>query len=435
MLTTQTNISPRRNLMLALSAQMEHCRQTGKLLGLILINVHRLRMINTTYGYQIGDLLHKQIYERLRNILRDQDQVTHLEQDEFAMILPGIFSLEHTQLAANRIQEKLRMPFVIDNQHLNIRVGIGITLFPEHAADAQTLLRFGDLALSRSIQTHSDYEYHSPGANNDRYCKLQLEEDLTEALAIHDLDLFFQPKVNLATRKAYGAEALSRWDHPQHGKISPDEFIPIAEQNGLIVPLTNWSLNTALRQRATWPVSFQCVSVAVNLSAKLLHDPDIVEMIRHSLALWNAPPESLILEITESAMMSYPERSLQILHALHDMGINLSIDDFGTGYSSLAYMKELPVQELKIDKSFIRHMQENTKDSMIVQSVIDLAHNFNMQVIAEGVEEAETIEKLEKMGCDAVQGYYIARPMCAQDMLKWMNKSPWGIAIPPKQDP
>jgi diguanylate cyclase (GGDEF)-like protein len=424
------NGSPRANLLKVLTGRMDQCRRAGKLLGLILINVHRSRLINATHGYLAGDKLHELIIERLSSILRKQDQLVLLDHDEFAMILPGIFSLEHAQLAANRIQELLTTPFGIDGKPLRIQVGIGITLFPEHAPDAQTLLRNGDMALIKSMQEHTAYEFHAPGANDDRFSNLRLEEDLADAISTHDLELYFQPKVDLLTKAAYGAEALSRWDHAERGMISPDEFIAIAEQNGLMVPLTNWSLNSALRQYAACQIYFPDVSVAVNLSAKLLHDPDVVEMVRHAMALWNTPPEQLILEITESAMMTDPHNSLRVLHALHDIGIKLSIDDFGTGYSSLAYMKQLPVHELKIDKSFIQNSCRNAKDSMIVQSVIDLAHNFNMQVIAEGVEDAETFEQLERMGCDAAQGYYIARPMPAQDMMKWMKESPWGPAGP-----
>ena len=424
------NRSPRANLLKVLAGRMDQCRRTGQLLGLILINVHRSRLINTTYGYLAGDQLHEQILERLNGILRKQDQLVRLEHDEFAMILPGIYSLEHAQLAANRIQDLLTTPFGIDGKQLRIRVGIGITLFPEHAPDAQTLLRNGDMALIKSMQGHTAYEFHAAGANDDRYRDLRLEEDLTDAIYAHDMELYFQPKVDVLTKRAYGTEALSRWTHAERGPISPDKFIAIAEHIGLMVPLTNWSVNTALRHCAACQIYFPGVSMAVNLSPILLHDPDVLEMVRHAMALWNIPPEQLILEITETAMMTDPHNSLRVLHALHDMGIKLSIDDFGTGYSSLAYMKQLPVHELKIDKSFIQNMCRNAKDSMIVQSVIDLAHNFDMQVIAEGVEDAETFEQLGRMGCDAVQGYYIAFPMPAQNMMKWMNESPWGPGRP-----
>jgi EAL domain-containing protein (putative c-di-GMP-specific phosphodiesterase class I) len=264
----------------------------------------------------------------------------------------------------------------------------------------------------------AEQDQHSP-------MRLAMVGELRRAIETNELSLYFQPKVSLTDNRVECVEALVRWQHPRHGLLGPDQFVPIAEQTGLVRPLARWVLDAALRQCNRWRQQHIDMAVAVNLSMRNLHDPEIVEMIRHALTRWGIPPARLIIEITESSLMADAAHALEVLERLRAMGVGVSIDDFGTGYSSLAYLKQLPVGELKIDKSFVAHMANDTNDTAIVRSTIALAHDLGLRVVAEGIEDQQTWELLASLGCDVAQGFFISRPLSVAAFGSWLDSANW----------
>jgi len=255
-----------------------------------------------------------------------------------------------------------------------------------------------------------------------------MESEIERAIINNEFQLYLQPKIDLGTGKVCGAEALTRWHNEKRGWAFLDQFIPIIEQTDLVMPFTEWGLNAAFRQCALCRKNWDCLSIAVNLSAQTLRHPEIVDMIARTIDIWGVDPRQVVLEVTESAMIQDPEQGLQILRHLDALGVRISIDDFGTGYSSLAYLKSLPVQELKIDKSFVMNLSKSPDNEKIVRTIIDLGHNFDLKIVAEGVEDRETYRRLVELGCDQAQGYHMARSMPVEDMKTWMSESPWGVA-------
>ena len=292
------------------------------------------------------------------------------------------------------------------------------------------LLRGADTALNEARRSRSNYRLYDTLLRDQGQYKSDLRCELQAALDNNALMLYYQPQIDLRQGMLGGCEALARWNHGSRGWIAPDSFIPVAESSELIDSLTYWSLNVALRE--WFKRCAECslsAPISLNLSARLLHSPEVVDLVARALNIWGAPAGSLVMEVTESAMMADPNIALRTLTALHEMGVTISIDDFGTGYSSLAYLKKLPVGELKIDKSFVMHMSENAMDRKIVQSVIDLAHNLELQVVAEGVENEASLDMLESMGCDFAQGYFIAKPMLLTDLSGWLEGSRWKLPV------
>jgi EAL domain-containing protein (putative c-di-GMP-specific phosphodiesterase class I) len=303
---------------------------------------------------------------------------------------------------------------------------VGGAVFPDHASDLGALMQIAEVAQQKARGCREGYVIYDQLLRVEEQTRSDLKGKLKVALDNSDLMLYYQPQVDLQEGVVSGCEALVRWNEADHGWISPEVFIPVAESGELIDTLTYWSVNVALREwfRHCRGCS-QTASISVNLSAKLLHSPEIVELIQRAMNIWGAQPGTLVLEVTESAMMVDPKMARSTLAALAELGVILSIDDFGTGYSSLAYLKNLPVGELKIDKSFILHMAEDQQDRKIVQSVIDLAHNLDLRVVAEGIENQQTLDMLVGMGCDFGQGYYIARPMPLAELPPWVESSNW----------
>jgi len=316
---------------------------------------------------------------------------------------------------------------VLEGYSVTVGASIGITLFPEHGADATALLRRADVAMYAAKQAQSGYALYTAAQDQYSPSKLGLTGELRGAIEGDQLCLHYQPKVDLRTGQLDSVEALVRWQHPARGFLPPDQFIPLAEQTGLITPLTHWVLTTAVRQCRAWQNAGRPIRVAVNLSARLLHDERLVETITATLAVHGVQATWLEVEITESAVMADPGRALDTLERLHQMGVRLAIDDFGTGYSSLAYLKRLPVDEVKIDKSFVRDMPTNGDDATIARSIIDLGHNLGLLVVAEGVEDQATWDQLGAMGCDQVQGYYLSRPISAADLTAWVAARPMSM--------
>ncbi len=412
---------PNRVLLLdRLEQALRTLRREDTKLALLLLDLDRFKDVNDTFGHQYGDLLLQQVGERLCGLLRASDTVARLGGDEFAVLLPTV-DAHGAHATAEKILRALEQPFVLDGHGFDIGGSIGIALAPEHGTDATTLMRRADVAMytakagsAGAMVYAADQDHYSPS-------RLALIGELRHAIEGDELILHYQPKVDAKAGHLDSVETLVRWQHPRHGMLSPDKFIPLAEHTGLIKPLSLWVLGAALRQCRSWLDAGLEIRVAINLSARLLQDERLVETITEILQTWGVPAGLLQIEITESAVMADPAGALLILTRLHDMGIGLAIDDFGTGYSSLSYLKKLPVDEIKIDKSFVLDMPVNGDDVTIARSIIDLGHNLGMSVVAEGVEHLGILNQLAEMGCDLVQGYYVSRPVPAADLLAWVR--------------
>ena len=398
----------------------------NKPLTLLLMDLDRFKDVNDALGHHHGDLLLKQVGPRVLSVLRESDTIARLGGDEFAVLLPAT-DIEGAKVAARKILEALDRPFVVEGFFLEIGASIGIAMFPEQGEDADMLMRRADVAMYQAKQSGSGFAVYV--SEHDRHSprRLALMGELRHSIEKHELVLYYQPKIDLATGRTTGVEALVRWRHPQKGLILPDEFITLAEHTGFIKSLTLWVLNEGIRQYRVWRQAGIEVSVSVNLSARNLQDLQLPEQIAELLRTDGPKPGQLELEITESAIMADPARAMEILTRLRGMGIRFSIDDFGAGYSSLGYLKKLPVDEVKIDKSFVIGMAANEDDAVIVRSTIDLAHNLGLKVVAEGVESQKIWERLVAMGCDAAQGYYMCRPIPADELTRWLSESPWGL--------
>ncbi|MEQ1528441.1 MAG: GGDEF domain-containing phosphodiesterase, partial [Methylococcales bacterium] len=318
--------------------------------------------------------------------------------------------------------------FMIDKLQLTVHSNVGIVLYPTHGEDVDTLTQRAGVALHIAQKSNKGYAIYDPSFDVHSPHRLTLMSELRLAIERDELDLFYQAKVALQTGKLYGAEALVRWHHPEHGIISPDDFIPMAERTRMIKQLTYWVLKRAFSDCATWHQQGLEIKVSVNLSAKDLHDPELPDHIAHIAAEVGIKPEWIILEITEGSIMTEPENALSIINILHNMGYQFSIDDFGTGYSSLAYLKKMPLTELKIDKSFVMDMITSDNDVVIVKAIINLAHNLGLHVTAEGVENQTIMEWLKDYGCDVAQGYHFNKPLSANDFHQWMQMAEWKSA-------
>lgn len=401
-------------------------QRTADQFAFLLMDLDHFKEINDTLGHQYGDMILKQVALRIREALRETDTVARLGGDEFAVVL-ATSERDHATQVANKLLRSLEQPFVIEGQSLHVGASIGIALYPEHGADEMTLMRLADVAMYVAKRTTRGYAIYDAATDEHNPRNLALLGDLRNAIDADELLLFYQPKINLRTRRITGVEALVRWQHPKHGLMFPDEFIPLAEQTGLIKPLTLWVLKHALSQVSTWREQGFELDVAVNLSVRNLQDAQFPERVAGLLASAITPLRGLWLEITETAIMADPERAQEILSDLRNMNVMLSIDDFGKGYSSLAYLKQLPVREIKIDRSFVSAMLTSENDAVIVRSIVDLAHNIGLHVIAEGVEDEATCERLIALGCDLAQGYYFSKPLPPQQFETWLCESPWGL--------
>ncbi len=394
-----------------------------KPLALLLLDLNRFREINDTFGHQWGDTLLREVGARLQEIIRKCDPLARLGGDEFAVLLANAGDESGAQNVANRIVRVLEHDFVIDGHAFNVGGSIGIALYPQHGQDADTLMRRADIALYAAKRANCDYAFYQPEHDSHKPERLFFAAELRQAIASDQLLVHYQPKASLVTGSVFQVEALVRWRHSERGLIPPYQFIPWAEQTGLIGPLCHWGLNDALRQCAQWKRSGVDLRVAVNLSMHNLQDSRLPDVIVKLLSRWALEPACLEVEITESALSVDPGRTFDILTRLHDMGIRISIDDFGTGYSSLAYLRRLPVDEIKIDKSFVMGMATEEDDATIVRSTIELGHNLGLQVVAEGIEDKATWDLLKSLGCDFAQGYFLSRPLPAPDFLAWLSAS------------
>jgi diguanylate cyclase (GGDEF)-like protein len=392
--------------------------------ALLVMDLDRFKEVNDTFGHHIGDLLLEQLGERLGAVLRNSDTIARLGGDEFAVLLPTA-TVDDAHQIAERLLQVLDQPFALGGLQLQIDASIGIALSPDHGSDADTLLRRADVAMYVAKRGSTGHALYAAEQDQHSPMRLAMVSELRRAIEHNELSLYFQPKVSLESGKVTCVEALVRWQHPTHGLLGPDLFVPIAEQTGLIRPLSRWVVDAALRQCNRWRQEGLDLAVAVNLSMRNLHDPEIADMIRQLLTRWGVPPACLTIEITESSLMADAVRAMDVLSRLRTMGVGVSIDDFGTGYSSLAYLKRLPVHELKIDKSFVAHMASDDNDAAIVRSTIGLAHDLGLRVVAEGVEDQATWDLLSALGCDVTQGYFISRPVPALVLGEWLGTARW----------
>ena len=389
-------------------------------LGVLLLDLDRFKEVNDTLGHHVGDLLLTQVAERLRSVLRGADVIARLGGDEFCVLLTEA-DADDCVAAANRAQTALEEPFKLAGLELFVGASVGIAMYPNHADRPELLLQRADVAMYAAKRTHEHCVIYESHLDEHSHQSLALAGALRAALEARQLTVHYQPKADVRTGRTVGVEALVRWIHPDRGFIPPDEFIPLAEHTGLIGPLTELVFDLAIAQVQQWHAAGHHLSVAVNVSAGTVLAPDFVDGLRARLAVANLPARSLMLEITESQVMADPERAAAVLEALRELGVRVSIDDFGTGYSSLSQLKRLPVDELKIDRSFVFGMCEDPDDAVIVRSTIELAHNLGLAVVAEGVEDIGTWEELAHLGCDLAQGYHLSRPLPAADLTAWLE--------------
>ncbi|MFZ6654585.1 EAL domain-containing protein [Undibacterium sp. TJN19] len=425
---TLTNLPNRALFTDMLEEAIASARSREKSCFVLMMDLDRFKHVNDVMGHRFGDILLNQVAIRLSAELgAGGTKPARLGGDEFAILLPDS-TKEEAQGLADRILRSLEKPISIEDQTVDLGAGIGIAGFPEHASDTQTLLSRVEVAMYAAKLGNSGAVIYSPDIDKSSQQSLSLLSELRAALEQQAFRLYVQPKVDLAFGKVIAVEALVRWIHPERGFIFPDQFIPFAEQTGFIRQLTHWVMNEAARVCHAWNEVGLNLKISVNISTRDLLDQDLPGKFAHILQQHQVSAASFCLEITESAIMDDPVRAFQTLDKLHAMGLDLSIDDFGTGYSSLAYLKRLPVDELKIDKSFVLKMEKDIDDTKIVKSTIDLGHNMGLRVVAEGVENIEVMHLLKELGCDQAQGYYISKPMPSNDLPDWLEK--WQQANP-----
>ena len=402
-----------------LQQAIHSARRDSRAVAVLLIDLNRFKDVNDSLGHYQGDRVLKHVATRLKHVVRDADTLGRIGGDEFAIILNPLTSMRDINTVVEKIHKALLPPYSLDNLKVDVQASIGAALFPENGNDADTLLQHADIAMYSAKQEKKDFMLYSQRLDQQSPRRLTLMSELRDAIKNDELTLRFQPIANSATRNIGEAEVLVRWQHKTHGIMTPDEFIPLAERTGLINPMTQWVIKHALRQQATWRKLGLDIGISINISAQTLLDPEFAEQVTGLIAAYEVPPDRLVLEITESSIMFDQELALHILTRFADMGVRIAIDDFGTGYSSLSYLKKLPVSQLKIDKSFVLDMLDNENDEVIVNATIDLGHNLGLQVVAEGVENEETLQRLQRRGCDAIQGYHINYPLRGEDFPQW----------------
>lgn len=404
-----------------LQQALSEANTRGQSLAVLLLDLDRFREVNDALGFNQGDLLLKDVGKRIRGALKEGELVARMRGDEFSILL-AVSDADHAAEAARRILDALGVPFVLSDLSLDVSAAVGISLFPQHGAEAAYLIRHADMAMRQAKKSGKGYAFYTAEQDEDSLRRLALAGELRRAIEEDELVLHYQPKIDMRTGQVCGAEALVRWLHPQQGMIPPDAFISLAERTGLIKPLTDWVVEAALRQSSSWRQAGLALPVAVNLSARNLRDAELLDKMKQLFTAWGTDAGGLELEITESAIMDDPDGALGILTSLSDLGIVLFIDDFGTGYSSLGYLQRLPVNAIKIDKSFVIDMLANADSAAIVRATIVLAHDLGLKVVAEGVEDQAMWDRLAALGCDVAQGYHISKPLPAEQFKAWLDE-------------
>lgn len=400
---------------------LKRVTSTGELTGLMLIELQGFSRIATQIGYEASDAVLVKFGMSLTEIGKKKSAVSRIGDHKYAIILEGLKNEGHAVLAANKVERLAKEPIQSPDGHVVLDVAIGVALFPEQADTAEALLQRAELALAAATKSESAHEIYSPGITKEIASLWGMENEILGALEHDEFEVFYQPKISLDENRPIGAEALLRWNSPRRGLVPPDIFIPVAEAAGSIRALTWFVLNTALRQSSSWTKKWPNLSVSVNVTAIDIRDSEFVDVVTEAVGMWGGIYERLILEVTESAIVTDPDTCFDRLQELREKGVTISIDDFGTGYSSLSHFKNIPADEIKVDKSFVMNMLNDKADELIVRSIVDLARNFEKKVIAEGVEDAEVEALLREIGCDYVQGYHYEKPMTNDKIAAWLK--------------
>lgn len=405
-----------------LNCAVARCHRNDTAIALMFLDLDHFKDINDTLGHDCGDSLLKTVAARIKKCIREIDTGVRLGGDEFAVLLEQIVSIEDVASVAQRILHLLAQPVIIKQHQLHVTGSLGITIYPWDSANPQELLSHADAAMYRAkAQGGNTHQFYTAGMKTAGLDGSTLEMELSRALAKEEFLLHYQPQMNLCTKQVIGMEALLRWHHPYQGLIGPNQFIPQAEENGMIIPIGEWVLRTASKQAKYWEKQgFPAPHVAVNLSARQIHQGNLPALMQDILKHSHLDPENLKLELTETFLIHETEETIQTLRELKAMGIHLYIDDFGAGYASLRYLKSFPIDGIKLDQSLIQNLPHSANDAAIVMAVISLAKALGLQVIAEGVESQEQVDFLEEYGCDAMQGYWIAPPLPANESTQHM---------------
>jgi diguanylate cyclase (GGDEF)-like protein len=407
---------PNRQL---LATRLQESVESSERVGLVLLDLDRFKEINDTLGHRCGDELLTRVGPRLAETVRVTDTVARLGGDEFAVLLPDVTSLDDVLAIVEKLRTAIELPIQIAGVDLSVEASMGVVVSGEHGDDAQSLLRRAEVAMYVAKERNRGVAVYDPSEDAHDPGRLALLTELRRAIDQRELVLHYQPKILLATGEVSGVEALVRWEHPQRGMVAPDRFIPLAEHTGLIGPLTRYVLDAALRQERRWLDEGHPLPIAVNLAARNLADPDLCDDVLGLLDKHGVPANLLCLELTESAITTEPEHALHLMTRLRAAGISLAVDDFGTGYTSLAQLKNLPITELKIDRTFVGTMTVERSNGLIVRAIVDLARNLGLTTVAEGVEDADTFTALASNGCAVAQGYHMSRPLPADAFDRW----------------
>jgi diguanylate cyclase (GGDEF)-like protein len=402
-------------------------RDGHELVAVMLMDLDHFKEINDTLGHHFGDLLLKEIGPRLSTVLRDEDLLARLGGDEFGILLPNIPDTETAIGIAERVLEELEKPLSVESLQLDVSGSIGIAIYPQHSRDVEALIRRADVAMYAAKESGGGYEVYSESLDRHSPGRLTLVSQVRPAMENREFVLYYQPKVSVKDGRIAGVEALIRWHHPERGLVEPDEFVPMVERTVLLRPLTLYVIDEALRQAREWSRHGVTLDVSVNLSPRSLLDPQLPNQVAELLTRWDVPATRLTLELTESFLMADSGRSVGVMSLLSEVGITLSIDDFGTGYSSLSHLRRLPIREIKIDRSFVMNMRRDPNDWMIARATVDLGRNLGLRVVAEGVEDAETLARLVEMGCEQAQGYHVCVPLPAEELTGWLEAGSAGV--------
>lgn len=408
-----------------LQQALSSARRYPRIIAVIFIDLDRFKIINDTFGHSVGDTLLQSVALRLKDAVRQNDTVSRLGGDEFIILLSEIEKVQDAAIVAQKILHLLSTPFVVHCHELNITASIGISVYPDDGNDVQALMKKADTAMYHvKEQGKNAYQFYKENMNTMLFERILLENNLHRAIERNEFLLYYQPKIDTNSWKICGVEVLLRWQHSEMGLVNPSQFIPIAEETNLIIPIGEWVLRTACMQCMLWKrEGFPLLSVAVNLSGRQLKHQNLLEMIRKVLEETGFNPEYLELELTESVIMHQAEKITEILHKLKAIGIKVSIDDFGTGYSSLSYLKRFPIDKLKIDQSFVRDVTTSADDSAIVTAIIAIAQSLKLKIVAEGVETADQLAFLKDMQCDEVQGFYFSRPLNTDEFTRLLRET------------
>ncbi len=416
-----TGLRNRRAFFSLLKRLVVHAVDKRSSLALLVVDVDRFAQINGAYGFEVGDQVLMHVTRQLLAVARATDYVARIGDNRFALILRGVMNKGHVELAIQKAFRLLEVPFKSSDHSIKVTATIGAALCPLHASHPDILLRRAEAAILRARLASLRHAFAPDSMPDMDISELwDLELQLAGAIDRGEMVMHYQPQVRLSDLRPMGAEALMRWNSPSRGLVSPSVFIPVAERTGQIKKLTIWALNTAMRQASQWASGNGGFSVSVNLPGVLAAQHDLPELVEASLNLWNSEHVQLVLELTESSLMD-TEHAFPVLARLREMGVRISIDDFGTGYSCLAYFKNIPADELKVDRSFVSSLLTDPASADVTQLIVDLAHRFGLTVAAEGVEDETTLHALKRIGCDSVQGYLFGKPMAQREFVLWLN--------------